>query len=83
VLAEEHPVEFDSTQALRIVNPTHKFDGIYLVDGFPVDQAAVLALDPKTILSIEVVKGPTAAARYNDPFAAKGVISVTTRSKRN
>lgn len=75
--------ESDTTPALRIVDPARKFSGIYMIDGVRVDQAAVEALDPKNIISVEIVKGPAAAMQYYDPLAANGLIAVTTRSKHN
>jgi beta-lactamase regulating signal transducer with metallopeptidase domain len=56
--------------------------GLYLINGARVDQAAVKALDPKAIARIEIIKGPAARKLYNDPLAANGVISITTHTKK-
>jgi Zn-dependent protease with chaperone function len=53
--------------------------GLYLINGVHVDQAAVKALDPKSIVSVDVYKSVAATERYKDPLAANGVISITTR----
>jgi TonB-dependent SusC/RagA subfamily outer membrane receptor len=54
---------------------------VLLIDGEIVGREAVEALDPKDIESIEVIKGPAAAALYGER-AANGVIRITTRRKR-
>ena len=55
------------------------FDGVVILDGVRVSAAAMNALDPKDILSIEVIKGDNAAQLYPAPEAAKGVIKITTK----
>lgn len=55
------------------------FSGLVIIDGVRTDQAAFKKLDPKSIATVEVVKGPTAVNRYSDPQAADGVIIVTTK----
>ncbi len=54
---------------------------ILLIDGEVVGREAVDALDPKDIESIEIIKGPAAAALYGER-AANGAIRITTRQKR-
>lgn len=55
------------------------FAGIILVDGVRVSEAAMQALPPSDIVSVKVVKGPSAAKLYDAPEAANGVIVVTTK----
>ncbi len=56
------------------------FDGVVLIDGKRRDAAAMRALTPGEIVSVEVIKGPAAATRYAAPEAANGVIKITTRA---
>lgn len=58
-----------------------KFSGLVIIDGVRTDQAAFKKLDPKSIATVEVVKGPAATGKYNDPLAANGVIVVTTKKQ--
>jgi TonB-dependent SusC/RagA subfamily outer membrane receptor len=37
---------------------------------------------PDQIQSINVIKGPAASAKYNDPRAANGVIEITTKKPK-
>ncbi|MFL5562540.1 MAG: M56 family metallopeptidase [Gemmatimonadaceae bacterium] len=55
------------------------FAGVILVDGVRVTEAAMQALAPGDIVSVEVIKGPTAKTLYDAPEAANGVIRVTTK----
>jgi beta-lactamase regulating signal transducer with metallopeptidase domain len=64
-----------------IVTPDHKienFTGVILVDGVRVTEAAMKALSPNDILTVEITKGPTAAQLYAAPEAKNGVIRITT-----
>lgn len=54
------------------------FTGVILVDGVRVTEAAMQALKPSEIVSVEIVKGPTAAQLYAAPEAKDGVIKITT-----
>jgi hypothetical protein len=56
-----------------------QFDGVVIVDGVRSTAAAMNALDPNDIVSVEVVKGGNAASLYPAPEAAKGVIRITTK----
>ena len=56
-----------------------QFDGVVIIDGARVDNAAMNRLDPNDIVSIEVTKGSTAASLYPAPEAARGVIKITTK----
>lgn len=50
------------------------------IDGVKSDNAALKALDPKTIEQVEVIKGAAVAVQYpNEPAAKDGVIRVTTK----
>jgi beta-lactamase regulating signal transducer with metallopeptidase domain len=56
-----------------------EFTGLIFIDGVKADQAAMRALSPDRIESVEVIKGPAATQRYAEPEAANGVIRITTR----
>lgn len=56
------------------------FTGVILVDGVRVSEAAMQALKPTEIVSVEIVKGPTAARLYPAPEAKDGVIRITTKT---
>lgn len=49
-----------------------------IIDGVRADKAAMQRVSPADIVTIEIVKGPAAVARYGES-AAKGVIVVTTK----
>ena len=61
------------------VRGTSSFEGLLLIDGVATPVSAMTNLDPDTIESIEVLKGPAAARAYSDPRAANGVIRITTK----
>lgn len=61
------------------VGGTGSFEGLLLIDGVETPVSATTNLDPDTIETIEVLKGPAAARAYSDPRAAKGVIRITTK----
>jgi beta-lactamase regulating signal transducer with metallopeptidase domain len=52
---------------------------LLLIDGVRADFAAMHALDPKSIVSVNVIKGAAAAAMSSDPAAKNGIIRITTR----
>ena len=54
---------------------------LFIVDGVRASQEALNRFTPDQILSIEVIKGPAAAKVYG-PDGAKGVIVITTKSKK-
>ena len=54
---------------------------LFIVDGVRATQDALNRFTPDQILSIEVIKGPTAATLYG-PDGAKGVIVITTKGKK-
>lgn len=49
-----------------------------IIDGVRQDKAAMQRVTPADIVTIEIIKGPAAVAKYGDS-AAKGVIVVTTK----
>ena len=55
------------------------FDGVILIDGVRSTEAAMQALAPSDIVSVEVIKGPSAAGLYAAPEAKNGVIQITTK----
>ena len=55
------------------------FTGVILLDGVRVSEAAMQALSPDQIVSVEIIKGEPAAALYAAPEARNGVIRITTR----
>jgi beta-lactamase regulating signal transducer with metallopeptidase domain len=67
---------------IRTPAPEDKImSGLILVDGALVDRAAFARLNPATIKSVEVIKGPLATKLYSDPAAANGVIKITTQGR--
>jgi hypothetical protein len=54
------------------------FNGVILVDGVRVSEAAMQALKPSEIVSVEIIKGASAGDLYAAPEAKNGVIRVTT-----
>jgi beta-lactamase regulating signal transducer with metallopeptidase domain len=55
------------------------FPGLIFIDGVRADPAAMHALDPDAIESVEVLKGSLATQRYTELEAVNGVILVTTK----
>lgn len=58
------------------------FTGLMLVDGVITDPAIANNISPDQIVSVDVIKGPSATAQYNDPRAANGVIRITTKKAK-
>lgn len=58
------------------------FSGVILIDGVRSTEAAMQALKPADIVSVEIIKGASAADQYAAPEAKNGVIRVTTRKTR-
>lgn len=52
------------------------FSGLLVVDGVLTDAARMNAINPTSIESIDVIKGPAAASMYTDPRAQNGVIVI-------
>lgn len=56
------------------------YEPLIYIDGVKSNDAALKALDPKSIQQIDVIKGAAVAAAYpNEPAAKDGVIRVTTK----
>lgn len=60
-------------------SPLRAFTGLVFINGAQVDASAMNALDRRSIVSVEVVKGRAAAALSSDPKAVNGIIKITTR----
>ena len=54
---------------------------VFILNGNRVTGETIKALDRSTIVSVEVIKGPTAAAQYKDQ-TARGFVVVTTRDAK-
>lgn len=72
----ESPVD---TMTVTSGSKNRIFLGLILIDGVKVDPAAMYALDPDRIESVEVIKGSMATQRYTEPEAANGVLRITTK----
>ena len=55
------------------------FSGVILINGVRADPAALHAIDPKNIVSVDVIKGAAAGELSTDPAAKNGIIKVTTK----
>jgi hypothetical protein len=66
-------------QAHSTVTAAADANALVLIDGEPATAAALHALSPEQILTVNVYKGDGARRRSADPRAANGVIEVTTR----
>ena len=71
-----------SLKGLHEKMSSHAFSGVILIDGTRADAAALHALDPKRIVSIEIIKGVQATQMMSDAAAKDGIIKVTTRKGR-
>jgi beta-lactamase regulating signal transducer with metallopeptidase domain len=58
------------------------FAGLMVIDGTISNMAAMNALSPSEIVSVNVLKGAAATAKYPNRRAVNGVIEVTTNAKR-
>ncbi len=57
------------------------FDGLVFVDGvLSTDKSVLSKLNPKDIVSVEVIKGKKAAEQSSGPAAANGIIRITTKA---
>jgi beta-lactamase regulating signal transducer with metallopeptidase domain len=66
-----------------VMSPSRTFEGLVVIDGQIRDNAALQALDPDAIVTVDIIKGDAATRVYSDPRAAQGVIRVTTRAPAN
>ena len=72
----------DSTYRTRTMDTTKQkqpFTGLVMIDGVASDVAAMKAIDPSTIATVEVIKGPAAMEKYSDPRAKDGVIVISLK----
>jgi hypothetical protein len=68
--------------AVKIRTPGNEADApLILIDGVRVEPATLHAIDPKRILSVDVIKGAAATALSTDPAAKNGIIRVTTKQR--
>ena len=77
--AGEVRASFDTTlsvSAKDVVTP------IILIDGVRADAQALHRLDPKSIFTVDVIKGAQARLMLADPAAENGIIKVTTNGVR-
>ena len=58
------------------------FTGLLVVDGVARESTGINSITPDQIVSMNVIKGPAATAKYSDPRAANGVIEITTRKAK-
>ena len=57
-------------------NEKKAFTGLLVVDGVITDAARMNAINPTSIETVDVIKGPAATSLYTDPRAANGVIVI-------
>lgn len=70
------PVPDRSTMTARQKQP---FAGAVTIDGVASDLAAMKAIDPSQIASVDVFKGPAALEQSTDPRAKDGLIRITLK----
>ncbi len=58
------------------------FAGLMVLDGVITDAAMINRISPDRIVSVNVIKGAAATAKYSDPRAANGVIEIVTKGTR-
>jgi len=63
-----------------LMQPRTTFSGLMIVDGVIAPEP--FSLSPDQIVSVNVIKGPAATAKYSDPRAASGVIEITTKKAK-
>jgi len=63
-----------------LMQPRTTFSGLMIVDG--VIAPETFSLSPDQIVSVNVIKGSAATAKYSDPRAASGVIEITTKKAK-
>jgi TonB family protein len=77
----KYPLSFNATVRVRGNGAFGELGAkpLYIVDGVPSsDTLALMGIDTKTIQSVEVIKGASAAATYGDK-AKNGVVIITTK----
>ena len=65
-----------------LAKPRTPFSGLMIVDGVITDPPILNSLSPAQIVSMTVIKGPAATAKYSDPRATNGVIEITTKKAK-
>jgi len=70
---------FAPDQPGAVVRARQPFAGAVFIDGVASDLAAMNALDPRRIATVEVLKGPAAIATTTDPRAVNGIIRITLK----
>jgi outer membrane receptor protein involved in Fe transport len=63
-------------QSTPIAKQKQPFTGLVMIDGVASDVAAMKAIDPSKIATVDVIKGPAAMEQYSDPRAKDGVIVI-------
>jgi beta-lactamase regulating signal transducer with metallopeptidase domain len=58
------------------------FAGLMVLDGVITDAELINRISPDRIVSVNVIKGPAATAKYSDPRATNGVIEITTKKAK-
>jgi hypothetical protein len=73
----------DSADRVRTVdtpvNQKAPFTGLVMIDGVASDAAAMKAINPNEIATVEVIKGTAATEKYSDPRAKDGVIVISLK----
>jgi beta-lactamase regulating signal transducer with metallopeptidase domain len=73
------------TGAVRVYSreaPISAMSGLLVINGVPRESTALNDIPPTEITSMNVLRGPSATAKYSDPRAANGVIEVVTKRAR-
>ena len=84
--SEQRKLEMDAVivtngaPSTTLTQPRATFSGLMIVDG--VIAPATFSMSPDQIVSVNVIKGPAATAKYSDPRAASGVIEITTKKAK-
>jgi len=72
-------VDAPAPRILSCRRPSVPTERLFVVDGNVVEPDAIQRLDPRTIVSVEVLKGAAASALYGSR-ASVGAVLITTRS---
>ena len=65
-----------------LAKPRTPFSGLMIVDGVITDPKIATGVSPDQIVSVNIIKGPAATAKYSDPRATNGVIEITTKKAK-
>jgi beta-lactamase regulating signal transducer with metallopeptidase domain len=66
-------------QSTSTAKQKQPFTGLVMIDGVASDVSAMKSIDPSTIATVEVIKGPAAMEQYTDPRAKDGVIVISLK----